>query len=101
MYIENYLSGNVIKEENKEMRYYYRLIKEDFMNGHAYGIEAERQDFIEDKLVKIEREEIRKISNIKEKVEKLMYLLNDNLVSPIHMVDILGSYVDKYVSDFN
>ena len=60
MYIENYLSGNVIKEENKEMRYYYRLIKEDFMNGHAYGIEAERQDFIEDKLVKIEREEIRK-----------------------------------------
>ena len=91
----------LLKKKIKKMRYYYRLIKEDFMNGHAYGIEAERQDFIEDKLVKIEREEIRKISNIKEKVEKLMYLLNDNLVSPIHMVDILGSYVDKYVSDFN
>ena len=48
----------------------------------------------------IERNEIRKISNSKTKVEWLLNLLKDNNVSPIHLVDILGSYVDEYVSDF-
>jgi Family of unknown function (DUF6514) len=101
MHIESNLGGHVVKEEEKQMVYYYRMTKEDFMGGQAYGIEAERQDYLGNKLIKIERDEVRKISNIKEKVENLLNLLNDNLVSPIHLVDILGEYVDKYVSDFN
>lgn len=99
MHIDNILNQSLF-ENDKEIKYSYRLIREKFFNGQAYGIEVERQDFFKDKLVYIERNEIRRISNIKSKVEWLLNLLNDNMVSPIHIVDVLGSYVDDYVSDF-
>ena len=75
MYIVDSLY-NVTKNEEKESRYAYRIISEDFYGGQAFGIEAERQDL-------------------------LLSLIHDNQVSPIHLVDILGEYVDEYVSDFN
>ncbi|WP_300382217.1 DUF6514 family protein [Clostridium sp.] len=89
------------KEDKTKMVYNYRLIKEEYLTGQAYGIEVERQDFMEDILVKIERAEIRRISNIKEKVQDLLEIIHKNKVSPIHLVDILGEYVDNYVADFN
>lgn len=99
MHIDNILNDSIF-DANKEMKYSYRLVRENFFGGQAYGIEVERQDFINNKLIFIERNEIRKISNTKSKVEWLLNLLNDNKVSPIHLVDVLGSYVDEYVSDF-
>lgn len=89
------------KEDKTQIIYNYRLIKEEYLSGQAYGIEVERQDFIEGILVNIERDEIRKISNIKEKVDNLLEIIHKNKVSPIHIVDILGEYVDNYVIDFN
>lgn len=89
------------KTDKTMMVYNYRLIKEDYLRGQAYGIEIERQDFVEGVLVKIERDEIRKISNIKEKVQGLLEIVHKNKVSPIHIVDILGEYVDNYLIDFN
>ena len=100
MYIVDSLY-NVTKNEEKESRYAYRIISEDFYGGQAFGIEAERQDLIEGNVINIERDEIRKISNIEEKVKELLSLIHDNQVSPIHLVDILGEHVDEYVSDFN
>ena len=99
MHIDNILNDSIF-ENNKEIKYSYRLVRENFLDGQAYGIEVERQDFFNNKLVYIERNEIRKISNNKSKVEWLLSLLNDNKVSPIHLVDILGNYVDEYVTDF-
>ncbi|GAA0086983.1 DUF6514 family protein [Clostridium sp. CTA-7] len=92
---------NITKNDNKESRYAYRMIKEDFFGGQAFGIEAERQDLVEGNVITIERDEIRKISNIEGKVKELLNLIYVNEVSPIHLVDILGEYVDNYVSDFN
>lgn len=89
------------KADKTKMVYNYRLIKEDYLSGQAYGIEVERQDFVEGVLIKIERDEIRKISNVKDKVEDLLKIIHRNKVSPIHIVDILGEYVDNYVIDFN
>jgi Family of unknown function (DUF6514) len=89
------------KADKTKMVYNYRLTKENYLSGQAYGIEVERQDFVEGVLIKIERDEIRKISSIKEKVEDLLELIHRNKVSPIHIVDILGEYVDNYVIDFN
>ena len=97
IYIPSFVS---IFDSNKEMKYSYRLIRENFFDGQAYGIEVERQDFLNNKLIYVERNEIRKISNTKGKVEGLLNLLSDNKVSPIHLVDVLGSYVDEYVTDF-
>jgi len=99
MHIENVLN-NFTFEDNKEIKYIYRLVRENFFEGQAYGIEVERQDFLKDKLIYIERNEIRKVSNIKSKVDELLNILNDNKVSPIHLVDILGNYVDDYAADF-
>lgn len=87
--------------EGKEHTYIYRLIKEDFKNEYAYGIEVERQDMKGDQLVSIERDSILKITNQKNKVEDLLQMLYEHQVSPIHLVDIIGDYADKYVADFN
>ena len=101
MLVVKSLMNSEEKECKAKIIYNYRLIKEDYLNGQAYGIEVERMDFIEDILVNIERDEIRKISNIKEKVNYLLEIIHKNKVSPIHIVDILGEYVDNYVIDFN
>ncbi len=100
MYIVNSLYSN-FKSDNKESQYYFRMTKKDFDFGQAFGIEIERQDLIEGEVVRIERDSINKISNKEEKVKELLNLVHKNQVSPIHLVDILGEYVDRYVSDFN
>lgn len=100
MYIVESLHSDM-KIDDKESKYFFRMFKENFFEGQAFGIEVERQDFIEGNVVKIERDFISKISNNEEKVKGLLKLLYNYQVSPIHLVDILGEYVDNYVSDFN
>lgn len=94
-----------------EMRhvYFYRLIRSnliirsesDTMEVQSYGIEVERQDMVNDELVTIVRENICNISPQRHKVHNLLKLLHDNIVSPIHLVDIIGEYVDLYSSDYD
>ena len=100
MYIVESLHSDM-KVDDKECKYSFRMFKENFLDGQAFGIEVERQDFMEGNVVKIERDFISKISNNEEKVKDLLKLLCNYQVSPIHLVDILGEYVDNYVSDFN
>lgn len=100
MYIVESLHSDM-KTDDKESRYSFRMVKENFLNGQAFGIEVERQDFMEGNIISIERDFISKISNNEEKVRELLRLLYNYQVSPIHLVDILGEYVDNYVSDFN
>ena len=66
-----------------------------------YRIEVERQDIINGGLVNIERNSVNNISTDKEKVKRLFDLVSKNNVSPIHLIDVIGEYVDEYVSDFN
>ena len=100
MYIVNSLYSN-IKNDNKESQYSYRMIKGEFVFVKAFGIEIERQDLIGGEVVRIERDSISNISNREEKVKELLDLVYKYQVSPVHLVDILGEYVDQYVSDFN
>ena len=90
-----------IKVENKEIKYSFRMTKEKLNLGQAFGIEVERQDLIEGKVIQVERDFIKRISNKEEKVKELLNLLHTYQVSPIHLVDIIGEYVDNYVYDFN
>ena len=97
-----------LTEDNIEFNYSYRVIKSEssinLKSGvipvQAYGIEVERQDYKNNELVNIERESIKYISPQRHKVQNLLKLLYDNTVSPIHLIDILGEYVDEYVIDF-
>lgn len=89
--------------------YFYRLVKNKIsvsMYGEiteiqAYGIEIERQDTTNDTVVSIQRDYVENISPQRYKVKNLLKMLHDNTVSPIHMIDILGEYIDEYTSDFD
>ena len=95
--------------EGMKCKYFYRLIKSRFTNTYhdeksivdCFGIEVERHDIINNCITKIERESIERISPYKYKVHNLLKFINDNTVSPIHLLDVLGEYVDEYILDFN
>ncbi|MBI6873250.1 DUF6514 family protein, partial [Clostridium aciditolerans] len=73
----------------------------DTIEVQSYGIEIERQDLVDGKLVNIERDCVKSISPERHKVHNLMKLLYDNNVSPIHLIDVLGDYIDEYIVDFD
>lgn len=90
-----------VEGEDILYQYNYRMTKDTYGKIQVYGIEAERFDIKNsEKLTNIERNEIRLISPERYKVKELLKILYDNNVSPIHLVDILGEYVDASVSDF-
>lgn len=91
----------IVEKENCKMNYFYRMTFGRFKGRQAYGIEVERQDVINGGLVNIERNSVNNISTDKEKVKRLFDLVSKNNVSPIHLIDVIGEYVDEYVSDFN
>ena len=90
-----------VEKENYKMNYFYRMTFGRFKGRQVYGIEVERQDIINGGLVNIERNSVNHISTDKEKVKRLFDLVSKNNVSPIHLIDVIGEYVDEYVSDFN
>ncbi|MGH4119411.1 DUF6514 family protein [Clostridium sp.] len=105
--IEN-LSKKLMENDVKH-NYFYRMVKSEMsvsMYGEltqvqAYGIEIERQDILDDTVVFIERDCVENISPQRHKVKNLLKMLYDNNVSPIHMIDILGDYIDEYIVDFD
>lgn len=89
--------------------YFYRLVKSQIsvsMYGEltkvqAYGIEIERQDTVNGTVECIQRDCVENISPQRHKVKNLLKMVYENTVSPIHMIDILGEYIDEYTSDFD
>ena len=103
---------NLFKVENlegKKCKYIYRLTKSSFpveisgeiVNLDCYGIETECQEIVDNCVASVERSAIEKISTSRYKVHNLFKLLFDNSVSPVHLIDVIGEYVDEYVSDFD
>lgn len=98
-----------VEMPDKVYEYEYRLIRGEFIVYHecenikiqSYGIEVERKDVEDNKVINIERDNIKNISNNKDKVHKLMEILYNNIVSPIHFIEVLGLQVDECVSDFD
>ena len=99
MIILNTLTAKKI-EENKEFNYLYRVTENTLNNTKVFGIEIERIDFIDQIVTNIERDSIKFISPKREKVLDLVKILYKNEVSPIHLVDVIGEYVDESVIDF-
>lgn len=95
--------------EDVKHEYFYRMFKNEFsvdregrkVGIQSYGIEVERQDIKEGQIVNIEREYVKNISPQRHKVHNMMKMLYDNLVSPIHLVDILGESIDYLIADFD
>ncbi|MDO5038487.1 DUF6514 family protein [Clostridium sp.] len=83
-----------------ERKYYYKLIKSIRGNEDVFGIEVERVDIKGDIIIDSFKDSIELISPVEEKVKKLLKMLYDNQVSPIHLIDIIGPFADEYVNDF-
>lgn len=105
--VENLCGSNSLG--NIKYVYYYRMMRNnlklaynnEIIEVQSYGIEIERQDIINDRIIGIERDSIINISPDRHKVHNLLKLLHDNTVSPIHLIDVIGCYVDEYISDFD
>ena len=97
--VEEYTSIN--RENDVEFRYAYRLIKKDYKGIIAYGIEIERKDYVGLKNINLEREKIDMISPHRYKVKQLLTKLYNNQVSPLHLIDIIGSYSDEHAYEFD
>lgn len=67
----------------------------------TYGVEIERQDFTNGVMINIERDSVENISPQRHKVHNLLRMLYENGVSPIHLIDVLGEYIDNYIIDFD
>ena len=99
MIIENLLITRCINDV--EMKYTYKLTTKKYNGVQAYGIEVERDDYKNGESINILTDSVDLISPQKDKVKKLLNMLYKNEVSPIHLIDIIGEYVDNYVSDFD
>lgn len=97
--VEEYTSINC--DAGVEYRYVYRLIKKDYKGITVYGIEIERKDYIGLKSVNLEREKIDMISIRMHNVKALLMKLYNNQVSPIHLIDIVGTYADEHIYEFD
>ena len=67
----------------------------------SYGIVIERRDNSLGKVFNIERDCVKNISPQRHKVQALAKMLSSNLVSPIHFIEVIGEYIDDYISDYD
>ncbi|KEH98889.1 DUF6514 family protein [Clostridium botulinum] len=102
---------NLCRSEDREdvrYDYSYRVVKNKVafpgiykVQIESYGIEVERRDIVNGFLVNIERDSVKNISPNKEKVIALVKMLYKHTVSPLHLIDILGEYIDNYTMDYD
>ena len=92
--------SKIVNFDDKESRYIYRIVENSIRNRQAFGIEIERQDFEEGEVINLERDIVDIVARNQRKAEDILMLLFNNLVSPIHLVDIVGEYADLCVNDF-
>lgn len=90
-----------ILENDIQQEYSYKLISTLYNDIEAYGIEIDRVDSKEGEILKREYDSVELISPCKAKVQDLIDKLYKYEVSPIHLIDVIGEYVDKCVSDFD
>jgi hypothetical protein len=105
--IESFSCETNINGESYVYKYFllYSLKKMTIENSEieipCYGIEITRERLGNDGVIDIYSENINCISPQKSKVIQLLYMLKENEVSPIHLVDIAGEFVDDCVGDFD
>ena len=99
------------KEKQGDLTYLYdyKLIKghinmrvgSEQLPIQTYGIEIERRDLKKGTVVNTVSDSIQYISPQRHKVQELLKMVYKNGLTPIHLVEVLGEYVDTYISDFD
>lgn len=83
-----------------ERKYFYKLIENVVNKRVFYGIEIERIDFKGTEEIDSFKDSVELISPDEDKVRALLVMLYDNQVSPLHLIDIAGEFIDECVHDF-
>jgi hypothetical protein len=91
----------VRENDGVELRYFYRITKSQYCGFPAYGVEIERKDYLGLRKIKEEKDSIEFVSTQMHKVKQIVMNLCNYEVSPIHLVDILGEFVDEHVYEFD
>jgi hypothetical protein len=71
-----------------------------WVNVMAYGIEATCEKIMDGSIIKVYTDAIECVSPNREKVLELIEFLRRHEVSPIHLIDIAGPFVDDCVESF-
>lgn len=95
--------------EGTNLEYTYRLVQRDLHldnNGgacciKAYGVEVESKVKDNEKNVQAFKEEIKYITPYKYKGSQFLHMLEKNMVSPIHLIDVTEEIVEEYYRDFD
>lgn len=95
--------------EGQAREYTYRLIERDLnieIDGDsqcikAYGVKVESSGCDKEKDVQGIVEEFKYITPYKNKGSQFLHMLQRNMVSPIHLIDIAEEVVDEYYKDFD
>lgn len=95
--------------EGTNLEYTYRLVQRDLHmdnNGEsccikAYGVEVESKVKCNEKNVQAFKEEIKYITPYKYKGSQFLHMLEKNMVSPIHLIDVTEEIVEEYYRDFD
>ena len=98
MKIKTTLSTKINVDE-RELKYIYRLTEKNIKNKQVFGIEIERQDFKCGEVINLERDYIAIVSNEEKKANDILLKLFNDLVSPIHLIDVVGEYSDLCVAE--
>lgn len=92
--------SKIVNINEKEVKYIYRMTEKSIRNRQAFGIEVERQDFNNGEIINLERDSVSLVASEERKANDILILLFNNLVSPIHLVDIVGEYSDLCSAEF-
>ena len=93
--------SKIINIDDKEVKYIYRVIESKLKGVQAFGIEVERQDLNNGQVINLERDSVNIVATKEKNANEILMLLFNNIVSPIHLVDIVGEYSDLCVNDFS
>ena len=88
--------SKLVSFDDRESKYIYRIIENTVKNRQAF----ERQDLNCGEVINLERDTINIVASNEKKAEDILVLLFNNLVSPIHLIDVVGEYSDLCVNDF-
>ena len=92
--------SKMVNINEREVKYIYRMTEKNVRNRQAFGIEIERQDFNNGEVINLERDYVGWVASEEKKANDILLLLFNNLVSPIHLVDIVGEYSDLCATEF-
>ncbi|WP_297436702.1 DUF6514 family protein [uncultured Clostridium sp.] len=90
-----------IETEELGYKYSYRLTANKFEGKEIFGVEVERFDYLDGELVNIERDGVEKISHDVLKVSELFDIISESIVSPIHLIDVIGDKIDRCIEEIN